>query len=109
MYRISPVLWNVRSACEAAVTVYAIDRPAPNLPTSCSVRPREDPAYNWDAPTVNRLLPSNNPQDAQGYVTWATLPSWLAFAQSQGYQIVGDLGKLKPYGDIWISTVTVAP
>jgi hypothetical protein len=104
IYRIIPFLWNDATQsqnCQMAQTIYGIDRAPANLKTVCAGRPKEDPASYWDGPTIARLiLPSagyNQP------VTWSTLPQWLSYAQTQGYTIVGDLGKLKPYSEIYIS------
>ena len=108
IYRLFPTLWN-DGICKQAQTVYAIDRkPEGELPASCSSRPKEDPAYYWDNSTFFRLLPPNpspccyQPSNLNA-VTWSTLPAWLSFAQSKGYTISSDLGKLKPYTDIYIT------
>ena len=105
MYRISPFLWNdatLSQNCGMAQTIYGIDRAPANLQTVCAARPKEDPASYWEGATIARLvLPT-----APGYnapVTWSTLPQWLSYAQSQGYTLVGDIGKLKPYSEIYIS------
>lgn len=90
-------------------TVYAIDRaPSDTFPTACSSRPRSDPAYAWDSPTFQRILP--NPSASTGCwggqqaVTWATLPAWISYAMSFGYTLSENtsLGKLKPHGDLYI-------
>lgn len=104
LYRIYPVLWKDAS-CQQALTVYAIDRPTPLIPTSCSARAREDPAYYWDTPTFQRLLsPPGISQPQQGNaVIWATLPAWLSYIQTLGYTINTDFSRLKPYSDIYIT------
>lgn len=110
VYRIYPTLWN-DGICSQAQTVYAIDRQPPRdtFPTSCSSRPKEDPAAYWDAPTFQRLLPPIGDagccyQPSQlNAVTWATLPSWLSFVQTKGYTLATELGKLKPYIDVYIT------
>ena len=110
IYRIFPVLWN-DGICKQAQTVYAVDRAPPSsaFPTSCSNRVKEDPAYYWDAPNFQRLLP---PPGAAGCcyqppalnaVTWATLPAWLSYVQTVGYTLNIDFSRLKPYGDIYIT------
>lgn len=109
IYRIYPVLWN-DGICKQAQTVYAIDRPTPQnvLPTACSSRPKEDPAYYWDNSSFQRLLPPSptngcyQPAELNA-VTWSTLPSWLSFAQSNGYTLNIDFSKLKAYSDIYIT------
>ena len=107
-YRISPVLWN-DGICNQAQTVYAIDRqPPPNtFPTICSNRVKEDPAYYWENPTFQRLLPA--PQSSGCYqpqsfnsVKWQCLPQWLSYIGSLGYTIQGDLSNLKPMRDFYI-------
>jgi hypothetical protein len=104
IYRIIPFLWNDATSgmnCQMALTVYGVDRPPANIKTICSSRPKEDPASYWDGRTIARLvLPdayANEP------VVWSTLPRWLSYAQAQGYTIVGDLGKLKPYSEFYIN------
>lgn len=100
IYRIFPVLWETQ-------TVYGIDRtPASaSIPTSCSTRVKEDPAYAWDGSTFQRLLPPHTHAsmfDIQA-ITWKTLPQWLSYVQSIGYTLNVDFSKLKPYSDIYIS------
>ena len=100
-YRIFPVLWN-QNPCTQALTVYAIDRQPPStIPTSCSARVKEDPAYYWDTPTFQRILPPVN-TDINA-VTWSTLPAWISFAQTKGFTLNTDLTKLKPYSDVYIT------
>jgi hypothetical protein len=60
---------------------------------------KEDPAYYWDGPIFQRLLPTTDKINA---VLWTTLPAWLSFAQSQGYTLTTELSTLKPYSDIYI-------
>ena len=100
IYRISPVLWN-QDPCTQALTVYGIDRAPADLPTCCSSRVKEDPAYYWDSPTFQRLLPPIN--NGTNAVLWTTITAWLSFAQSKGYTVTTDLSTLKPYSDIYIS------
>ena len=98
IYRISPILWNdatPRQNDQMAITVYCIDRPPANLKTTCSSRPKEDPAYYWDSATFSRLTLPDKP-----YVTWSDLPRWLSYAFTQGYTLVGNIGK--PYDDLYI-------
>jgi hypothetical protein len=104
IYRISPFLWNDATPsqnCQMAQTIYGVDRAPAALATVCAARPKEDPASYWEGRTLARLvLPAT-----AGYnvpVTWSTLPQWLSYAQTQGYTIVGDIGKLKPYSDFYI-------
>ena len=96
IYRIYPTLW------DQGQTVYAIDRAPAGIPTACSSRPRSDPAATWDSPTFQRLLPSTSWNG--NAVTWATLPAWISYAQTLGYTLAENtsLGKLKPYGDLYI-------
>ena len=96
IYRIFPVLWN-QDSCIQALTVYGIDRVATALPSCCSARVKEDPAYYWDSPMFQRLLNGTNA------VQWTTLPAWISFAQTKGYTLTTDLSTLKPYSDIYIS------
>lgn len=106
IYRISPFLWNDATQsqnCGMAQTIYGIDRAPTNLKTLCAARPKEDPASYWDGPTIARLVMPLPMASYNQPVTWSTLPQWLSYAQSQGYTIVGDLGKLKPYSEIYIS------
>ena len=99
-YRIFPVLWN-QNPCTQALTVYAIDRqPLSVIPTACSARVKEDPAYYWDNATFQRLLPPTT-TDTKA-VTWFTLPAWISFANANGYTLISDLSKLKPYSDIYV-------
>jgi hypothetical protein len=106
-YRIYPTLWN-EATCQMAQTVYAIDRqPPPNtFPTCCSRRTDKDPAYYWESPTFQRLLPPptlsgccNQPFSS---IVWSNLPSWLSYVQTLGYTVTTDLSALKPYSDIYI-------
>jgi len=100
IYRLYPTLWNDGTNM-MAVTIYAIDRaPPPPIQTSYSRRPTEDPSYYWLGQTFQRILPTDNSSNC---VTWAQLPAWLSFATSQGYTVQGDLGKLKPFSDIYIT------
>lgn len=99
VYRIFPVLWN-DGIEKNALTVYGIDRVSPVLKTTCSKRVKEDPAYYWDDSTFQRIFPTASDKN---YVTWATLPSWLSYARSVGYMLEGDLSRLKPYSDIYIT------
>jgi len=108
IYRIYPVLWN-DGICKQAQTVYAIDRsPPPNtFMTICSSRPKEDPAYYWDNPVFQRLLPEPNRsgcyQPSQlNSVRWGCLPAWLSYIRQFGYTVQGDLSSLKPFKDIYI-------
>lgn len=96
VYRIFPVLWN-DGIEKQAMTVYALDRQSPILKTACSKRVKEDPAYYWDNSTFYRLVLGTD------VVTWSSLPAWLSYARNAGYTLEGDLGKLKPYGDIYIT------
>lgn len=110
IYRIFPVLWN-DGICKQAQTVYAINRPSPIIPSTCSNYVREDPAYYWTNSNGNftRILPP----PASGSccyqptilnaVNWTDLPSWLSYVQSLGYTITSDLSSLKPYSDVWIT------
>lgn len=104
IYRIIPFLWNDATFgmnCQMALTVYGVDRPPANIKTICSSRPKEDPASYWEGRTIARLvLPDAHANEP---VVWSTLPRWLSYAQTQGYAIVGDLGKLKPYSEFYIS------
>lgn len=102
IYRIYPTLWN-DGMCQLAQTVYAVDRaPPPNtFKTSCSARPKEDPAYYWDNQTFQRLLPPGQ-QPTYAAVTWPLLPVWLSYVQTLGYTLQTDLSALKPYKDIYI-------
>ena len=109
IYRIFPVLWN-DGICQQAQTVYAIDRAAPTIPSSCSHYVREDPAYYWTSQNGNfqRLLPPTNCSGCYqppilNAVTWSIIPAWLSFVQSLGYTVKSDLSSLKPYSDIYIS------
>ena len=108
IYRVFPTLWEGQGACQGQ-TVYAVDRKPANIPTSCSARPRADPAATWDAPTFERLLPptgstSSGCWGTQQVVTWATLPAWISYAMTLGYTLAENtsLGKLKPYGELYI-------
>ncbi len=86
------------------MTIYGIDRAPANLKTQCSSRPKEDPAAYWDGRTIARLiLPNTANANYNEPVTWASLPQWLSYALAQGYTIVGDLGKLKPNTEFYIS------
>jgi len=97
LYRISPFLWN-QNGCMQSLTVYGISCCATDLPSVCTTRPQEDPAYYWDSPTFQRLLMPNRVDS----VTWSNLPAWLSFAQSKGYILVSDISKLTVAGDLWI-------
>lgn len=100
IYRILPFLWNdVTQHCQMALTIYGIDRTPANLKTQCVSRPKEDPASYWEGRTMARLILPNGNES----VTWSTLPQWLSYALAQGYTIVGDLGKLKPNTEFYIS------
>ncbi len=108
LYRIYPTLWEGQG-CQTGQTVYAIDRaPPPNtFATTCSARPRADPASAWDSPTFQRILPPPTGGGCWGgtqAVTWATLPAWISYILPLGYTLSEgtSLGKLKPYGDLWI-------
>jgi hypothetical protein len=98
IYRIFPVLWN-DGICQEAHTVYAIDRAPNDLPTACSTRVKEDPAYYWDSRQFYRLLPPE--QGLLQAVNWSMLPAWLSYAQTRGYTC--DLSRLKPQSDIYIT------
>lgn len=101
IYRIIPFLWNNATTCQTAITIYGIDRPPPsaNLKTQCVSLTKEDPASYWYGRTLSRLtIP-----DSGDVVTWSNLPLWLSYALSQGYTIVGDIGKLKPHTEFYIS------
>ena len=108
IYRIIPFLWNDATPnqnCQMAMTIYGIDRAPANLKTQCSSRPKEDPASYWDGRTIARLIAPAG-AGTGGYndpVTWSTLPTWISYALAQGYTIVGDLGKLKPNTEFYIS------
>jgi hypothetical protein len=96
IYRIYPTLWE-GTGCTGSITVYAIDRQSPLIPSCCSSRPRADPASSWDSPTFQRILSYGTA------VTWSTLPAWISWAMSQGYTLSeGSLTNLKPYGDLYI-------
>lgn len=107
MYRVYPTLWEGQG-CMGGQTVYAIDRAPPpdTFATACSSRPRADPASTWDSPTFQRLLPP--PSLGSGCwggtqaVTWSTLPTWISYILPLGFTLNSSLGKLKPYGDLWI-------
>lgn len=104
IYRIIPFLWNdatYNQNCQMAMTIYGVDRAPANLKTICSSRPKEDPASYWDGRTLARLILPNASYNEP--VTWSTLPQWLSYAQAQGYTIVGDLGKVKPNTEFYIS------
>ena len=109
-YRLFPFLWN-QGTCVQAQTVYAIDRQPPSntFPTMCSARPKEDPAYYYEAMTLQRLLPPPNTNGccyqppSLNAVNWFMLPSWLSYVQSIGYTVTSDLSTLKPYSDVYIS------
>jgi hypothetical protein len=103
LYRIFPVLWNDASNTDMqARTVYAADRAPPNggFQTTCARRVGADPASAWDGATFQRLVA---PPPSSGYVTWASLPSWLSYIQSIGYTITSDLSRLQAYSDIYVS------
>lgn len=109
LYRIYPTLWEGQG-CYSGQTVYAVDRTPPSntFPTTCSARPRADPACTWESPTFQRILPP--PTSTSGCwggtqaVTWSTLPAWISYIQTLGYTLSENtsLGKLKPYGDLYI-------
>lgn len=101
VYRIYPTLWE-GTGCVGSLTVYAIDRQTSLIPTSCSARPRADPASAWDSPTFQRLLPPAGCGTNSNAVIWATLPAWISWARSQGYTLDGSLSTLKPHGDLYI-------
>jgi hypothetical protein len=108
IYRIFPVLWN-DGICKEAQTIYAIDRPAPQIPTSCSHYVREDPAYYWTNQNGNfqRLLPPSGAgccyqPPGLNAVNWFMIPAWLSYVQTLGYTVNSDLSALKPYSDIYI-------
>ncbi len=110
IYRVYPTLWT-GGICNQAATVYAVDRaPPPNtFPVQCCSRPKEDPASSWDSSTIQRLLPTPSmtagccgPSELNA-VTWATLPSWLSFVQSNGYTLNVEFSRLKPYSDVYIT------
>jgi hypothetical protein len=108
IYRIYPTLWEGQG-CLTGQTVYAIDRAPPQntFPTTCSARPRADPAATWDSPTFQRILPPPTPAGCWGNqqaVTWATLPAWISYIFGLGYTLSENtsMGKLKPYGDLYI-------
>jgi hypothetical protein len=107
-YRISPVLWD-NAPRQYTATVYGIDRmpegPLSNYVTCCT-RCKDDPAYTWSGSTYFRLvMPSNlgscctGPQDVGNAVVWATLPSWLSWAMSQGYTLGSSIDKIEPLKD----------
>jgi len=97
LYRVSPFLWTQNPVTQA-LTVYSISPCGSDLPSACSARPQEDPAYYWDAPTLQRLLMPNRSDP----VTWSSLPTWIAFAESRGFTIVGNISKLTPYSEFYI-------
>jgi hypothetical protein len=103
LYRVYPVLWDNNQTSQ---TVYAIDRTPASIPTSCSSRPRADPACTWESPTFQRLLPPTNVGCCVNVnaVTWSSLPAWISYIQTLGYSLAENtsLGKLKPYGDLYI-------
>ena len=105
IYRIYPTLWE-GTGCIGALTVYAIDRASASIPSSCSSRPRADPASSWDSPTFQRLLPPANSGCGTNpnAVTWSTLPAWISWVMTQGYTLSegSSLMTLKPYGDLYI-------
>jgi len=108
IYRIFPVLWN-DGICKEAQTVYAVDRASNSIPSCCSSRVKEDPAYYWDSSNFQRLLPWPG-ADTCCYqpallhaVNWPMLPAWLSYVQTIGYTVSSDLSRLKPYSDIYIT------
>ena len=108
IYRIYPVLWN-EAHCDQAQTVYAIDRPTTQIRTACSHRVKEDPAYYWDSPVFQRLLPP--PQSSSccyqpnelNSVRWQCLPAWLTYIKTLGYEFQGELSSLKPMREFYIA------
>jgi hypothetical protein len=107
LYRLYPTLWNDGDGQDQqALTVYAVDGGAPLFPTACSRRPYEDPAYSWNSPTFQRLLPPSPPipgnYGALTSVTWSSLFSWIRYAATLGYTVQGDLSNLKAYSDLYV-------
>ena len=107
-YRIYPVLWT-EAHCDQAQTVYAIDRSPNTFRTSCSHRVKEDPAYYWDSPTFQRLLPPPQsssccyqPSDLNS-VRWQCLPAWLSYIKTLGYEFQGELSSLQPMREFYIA------
>ena len=106
LYRIYPVLWT-EGNCMQAQTVYAIDRsPPPNtFSTMCSARTKEDPAYYWEHPTFQRLLPDPKAigcAELRNSVRWSSLPAWISYVHQFGYSLKGDLSNLQPFSDIYM-------
>ncbi len=99
VYRISPVLWHCPRT--GAQTVFSIDRSTPLIPSTCSSRPREDPASVWDATVFQRLLPPPNTSGMIDAVIWSTLPSWLSWIQTQGYTF-DTMTKVRPFDSFYI-------
>lgn len=97
LYALQPFLWT-QNPCTQALTIYSISPCGSRLPSACSARPQEDPAYYWDNPTLQRILMPNRTDS----VTWTTLPTWLSFAETQGYTIVSDICSLTPFSTIYI-------
>jgi hypothetical protein len=102
LYRLYPTLWN-DGECQQALTVYAIDGGAPLFSTACSRRPSQDPAYSWDSPTFQRILPPvPGNYGSLTSVTWSSLFTWIRYAATLGYTVQGDIGKLKAYSDVYV-------
>jgi hypothetical protein len=108
-YRLSPVLWN-NIPGQTSATVYSIDRP-PEGPLSqyatCAPRCSADPAYTWSGPIFNRIIMPYNLVSCQipgiaNSVVWENLPTWLMWAQSQGYTLPDNFqfSKIKPTDDL---------
>jgi hypothetical protein len=107
-YRLSPILWdNVPGKYTA--TVYGIDR-MPDGPLAqyvrCCSRCKDDPSYTWAGSTYFRLVMPpglgsccNGPQNIGDAVVWATLPTWLTWAESQGYTLADSIDKIDPLRD----------
>jgi hypothetical protein len=105
LYRIYPVLWT-EAHCDQAQTVYAIDRCPNTFRTVCSHRVKEDPAYHWDNPTFQRLLPPSAPgcfqPSSSNSVRWNNLPAWLSYVSTLGYTLQGDTSSLQPMREFFL-------
>lgn len=110
-YRISPVLWDSVPGRYTA-TVYGIDR-MPEGPLStfvtCTPRCKDDPSWWWAGPHFLRLIMPPDatgccmgPQDISNGVVWAQFPSWLSWAQGQGYSVPDNFSfaKISPNDEI---------
>ena len=110
-YRLSPVLWDSIPGKYTA-TVYSIDR-MPEGPlasyVTCTPRCKDDPAWWWAGPNFLRLvMPPGvtgccmGPQNIGNGVVWPQFPSWLSWAQTQGYSVPEpfSFAKLDPISEI---------